>query len=69
MKDRTAKKRKATRSIMAITAVALVTGAALYLFGEKNSRTAQAEGGATTETADAGARVLPTDPKPKVEPK
>jgi hypothetical protein len=54
-----------------MAAVALVVGVALYCVGGKNSQTAQAGSGATTETAAAaaGARVLPTDPKLKVEPK
>jgi high-affinity Fe2+/Pb2+ permease len=64
-------KHKAIKSIIAMAAVALVVGVALYCVGGKNSQTAQAGSGATTETAAAaaGARVLPTDPKLKVEPK
>ena len=65
------KKRKATKSIIALTAIALVAGAAVYFLGGENSQTVQADSGATTESvaAAAGARVLPTDPSLKVEPK
>jgi hypothetical protein len=62
------KKRKATKSIIA---GALLAGAALYFLGGKHSQTVQADSGRTTEAvaATAGARVLPTDPPLKVEPK
>jgi hypothetical protein len=68
MKDRR-EKRQARRSIMAITALAFVAGAAVCLLGGENSQTVQAHSGATTGTAAAaaGARVLPTDPQLKVE--
>jgi hypothetical protein len=56
---------------MVIVAGALVAGAALYFPGGTHSQTVQADGGRTTEAvaATAGARVLPTDPQLKVEPK
>lgn len=56
---------------MVMIAVALVAGAAIYFLGGKNSQTVQADGGRTTEAAaaTAGARVLPTDPPLKIEPK
>lgn len=62
---------KGKSSILALVAAAFVVGAAVYLLGNGNSQTAQADNGATTETAAAaaGARVSPTDPKLKVEPK
>lgn len=66
------KKRKATKStIVAVTAVALLAGVTLYFLGGKNSQTAHADAGVTTADAAtaAGARVLPTDPKLKAEPK
>lgn len=50
------KKRKATKSIITTTGIALVAGAAVYLLGGKNSQTVQADSGATTETVAAGAR-------------
>jgi hypothetical protein len=65
------KEGEGTKSITAIIAVALVAGAAIYFLGEKHLQTAQwgSEPDTDSVAAAAGARVLPTDPKLKVEPK
>ena len=62
---------KATTSIMAMIAIALAVGAALYFLDGKNSQTQPVDSGSTTEAtaAAAGARVLQTDPPLKVQPK
>lgn len=60
---------KGKSSILAMFEAALGAGLIVSFFGGGNSRTSQGDNGATTETtaAAAGARVLPTDPKLKVE--
>jgi hypothetical protein len=66
------RKRSTAQSIMVAIATAIVVGAIGYfLVGGTNNGAAQADKGVTTEAtaAAAGARVLPTDPKLKVEPK
>jgi hypothetical protein len=63
---------KASRSILGLGAMALIAGGIGYfLLALKGSDTAQADSGKTTEAvaAAAGAQVLPTDPKLKIEPK
>lgn len=63
---------KTANSIVALAAAALVAGAiGFFLLGRTDRLSAEADSGATTEfvAAATGARVLPTDPKLKVEPK
>lgn len=66
------KKRMARKSLVTLAAiVALGAAAGLFLIGGRDSGAVHADSGGTTETAAAaaGARVQPTDPKLKVEPK
>jgi hypothetical protein len=64
-------KRKAQKSWLAVATMVLLGSLVGYLLiGSKDSGTVHADYGATTETAAAaGARVLPTEPKLKIEPK
>jgi hypothetical protein len=58
--------------MVAAVVAALVIGAiGFFLFGRTSTGTVQADSGSTTEAvaAAAGARVLPTEPGLKVEPK
>ncbi|MBV9561986.1 MAG: hypothetical protein JOY90_16310 [Bradyrhizobium sp.] len=59
------------RSCIAAAAVALIAAAALYLLPIAKDSSVRADAGVTTKrTAEAaGATVLPTDPKLKIEPK
>ena len=52
-------------------AVVVVAAGAFFLLTGRGADRAQTDGGATTETAaaTAGAQVIPTAPKLKVEPK
>ena len=60
------RKTKASKSILGLCAMALLAGAIGYfLLAPKESDTAEADSGAT---GAAGAQVLPTDPKLKIEP-
>jgi hypothetical protein len=64
--------RKNFKSVLAFCAMALLAGALGYfMLAGKDSDTAEADGGKTTEAvaAAAGAQVLPTDPKLQIEPK
>ena len=64
--------KRGSESILALAAAALVIGALLYFLDGNTAQTEHADGGSVTEAvaaAAAGARVLPTDPKLKVEPK
>jgi hypothetical protein len=66
------KKRMARESLLTLAAmIALGAAAALFLLGGRNSGAVQADAGVTTEAAAAaaGARVQPTAPPLKVEPK
>jgi hypothetical protein len=59
-------------STFSVVAVALVAAIASYLLiGVKDSGALHADAGVTTEKAAAsvGAKVFPTDPKLKIEPK
>lgn len=65
-------KRKAQKSWLVVATMALLGSLVGYLLiGSKDSGTIHADSGATTETAAtaAGARVLPTEPQLKIEPK
>lgn len=63
--------KRGSESILALAAAALVVGALLYFLDGNTAQTEHTDGGSVTEAvaAAAGARVLPTDPKLKVEPK
>lgn len=66
------KKRMARKSLLTLAAMlALGAAAGLFLVGGRGSGAVHADSGVTTETAAAaaGARVHPTDPPLKVEPK
>ena len=56
-------------SVVAMALLAVIVG--YLLIGGKDSGAVHADSGVTTEkaAASAGAKVLPTDPKLKVEPK
>ena len=65
-------KRKARTSTLAVVGLVVLAAAAFYLLtGGKNAGVVHADTGITTQKAAnaAGARVLPSDPKLKVEPK
>ncbi|QOZ65945.1 hypothetical protein [Bradyrhizobium arachidis] len=66
------KKRMARKSLLTLAAiVALVAAAGLFLMRGRDSGAVHADFGVTTDSAAAaaGARVQPTDPPLKVEPK
>ncbi|MFT4118144.1 hypothetical protein [Bradyrhizobium sp.] len=65
------KKRSAHWLIASGTAIAACLVAGYLLIGEKHSGAVHADSGVTTEQAasQAGAKVLPTDPPLKLEPK
>jgi phage-related minor tail protein len=66
------KKRMARESLLALAAMlAIGTAGGLFLLGGRDSGAVHADSGVTTEAAAAaaGARVQPTDPHLKVEPK
>lgn len=66
------RKRMGRNPLLALAALlALGAAAGLFLLGGRGSGAVHADSGVTTETAAvaAGARVQPTDPPLKVEPK
>jgi hypothetical protein len=66
------RKTKAAKSLTALAVAALVASAVIYLLpGGKREGSVHANSGVTTErtAAEVGARVLPTDPALKIEPK
>ena len=60
-----------SKSILALAIAALLVSALLYFLDGNTAQTEHADGGSVTEAVAVatGARVLPTDPKLKVEPK
>jgi hypothetical protein len=68
----TMKKSNAYKALtIAVLALLLATAAIFFMIGGRNSGQAQADKGPTTQTvaAAAGAQVLPTPPKSRIEPK
>jgi hypothetical protein len=65
------RKANASRSLIAICAASIVAILCWFLLGSQDANQAQANKGVTTESAAtaAGANVLPTDPKLRIEPK
>ncbi|MCP3398944.1 MULTISPECIES: hypothetical protein [unclassified Bradyrhizobium] len=65
------KKRNSRFLIASGTVIAASLAASYLLIGKKNSGAVHADSEVTTDqaAAQAGARVLPSDPKLKVEPK
>jgi hypothetical protein len=63
--------RKSLKSLLALCAMALLSGAIFYFLVVRNdSDRVEGDSGKTEAiAAAAGARVLPTDPKLKIEPK